>query len=144
MGVDTAKMRREVMTWQGLQNVNGRNMLRSAADELDALRAENAKLREQNDALISAGQKQDVRGHELAMDLRDLARAMVDLCVIHNAGGRPWRCRRCGAMSRAGEFDHTPGCPVALAERVLSEPVTQLCPTTADNAQDVTQDGAHG
>lgn len=110
-------------------------MLQRNASVVDALRAENAKLRAQNHSFISAGQKQDIREHELAMDRRALA---MTLRQAYSGFGY---CKLCHAH---GLHPHDPSCPVALAERVLAEPVTQLCPTTADNAPDVAQDGAHG
>lgn len=99
------------------------------------LLADNAKFRAQNAAFISAAQKQDLREHALMMDRRELAEAVVRGCSGLGT------CRWCHTH---GGHPHDPSCPVALAERVLAEPVTQLCPTTADNAPDVAQDGAHG
>lgn len=38
-----------------------------------------------------------------------------------DATGRPWRCVNCGELSRGGALTHTPGCPVALAEKIVKE-----------------------
>lgn len=79
------------------------------------LRADNAAIRAQNAALISAAQKQDQREHELMMERRELAR--------HAANSWTRRCPGCGlSKTETRVAGHLPCCPVALAERILAEP----------------------
>lgn len=114
MGVDTRELRGiSGDVWEKL-NAHKGCLVQDAADELDALRADNAKLREER---------------------QELARALLQ---AYSSFGY---CKLCHAH---GLHPHDPSCPVALAERMLAEKATQYCPTTEDNAPDAAQDGAHG
>lgn len=106
-----------------------------AIDELDILRAQNA-------ALVSAAQKQDQREHELMMERRELAKSLsrwgVETPEGYGGSGRK-ACLSCGRWVVLG---HKLGCPVALAERVLAEPVANPRAISGDNAPDLAQGGA--
>lgn len=118
MGVDTKHLCREAD--QTLEELHGNRaaIMYAAADELDTLRAQNA-------ALVNAAQKQDQREHELMMERRELALAIVRVAYLNERG-----------------FNRT-GSPLYLAERVLAEPVANPRAISGDNAPDLAQGGAN-
>lgn len=107
-----------------------REGLQAQRMDIDAMRAELDTLRAQNAALISAAQKQGQREHELMMDRRELAQAVVRGCSGLGT------CRWCYTH---GWHPHDLGCPVALAERVLAEPVANPRAISGDKASDMTR-----
>lgn len=136
MIVDVEDMRWEARFGKGC-NRHAMMML-SAACEIDTLRAQNA-------ALISAAQKQDQREHEFMMERRELAK-QVRKHTRNNLGERSY-CAGCGAMEHMIDdwrvrLTHSDGCPVALAERVLAEPVAKPRAISGGNAPDLAQGGA--
>lgn len=133
MGVDIEDMRWEARFGNGC-NRHAMMML-SAACEINTLRAQNA-------ALISAAQKQDQREHELMMERQELAKSLsrwgVETPEGYGGSGRK-ACISCGRWVVLG---HKLGCPVALAERVLAEPVAKPRAISGGNAPDLAQGGA--
>lgn len=138
MSVDTGELRSLGSAMERHKMAACRALLDSAADEIDALRAENARLREER---------------------RGLAQQVMKYPWI-NRGCFEW-CFGCDCM-KPDDGDparHSVNCPVALAERVLAEPVPAVTDgacareygqmghngcVNGGSASDVAQDGAHG
>lgn len=130
MGVDTIALREIAGDVGDEMGRTSGVAIYAAAEDIDALRAQNA-------AFISAAQKQDQREHELMMERRELAR-----CVMREAYHREFG--HCNVCAHLRPRFHKAGCPVALAERVLAEPVANPRAISGDNAPYLAQGGANG
>lgn len=144
MSVDTARLRRDANQMREELYGQRATIMFAAADEIDALRAENVKLWK------TIGNLYEQR--------RDLAHTVRDMGWT---GSDPQdSCTGCGVYRRDLEvYRHFVECPFALAERVLAETVAAVMDrvgacengqmghngcVNCGSASDMAQDGAHG